>query len=206
MRQLHRGPRSWPKAAASALASSTRRILLCLGLVMMPGEAQASVPSIERISKVCVLEGFLIGSPTGYTGLKYVEQVDWSKFEGKTVQYRWRFGRGMDLLLVAPWVVGVCDPGLVAAALPRALAQRAEIEFIFKNEHAKGLAEIERAMSLAPQNCEFIASRVFMLQKLGRRDEADAESRRAAGMKTCSPIFYQQKLQQLREGRVPRLN
>ena len=178
--------------------------LLYLGAVIAPCRTQASMPGFEKVSQVCVLEGFLIGSPTGYMRLKYLDKVDWTKFEGKTVRYKWRFGRGVDVLLVPPSVVAPCDPALVAAALPRALAQRAENEFVLEKKYETGLAEIERAIALAPQNCDFAATHVFMLQQLEKRNEADAESKRVASM-ACSRVLYQQKLRLLRQGIVLRL-
>jgi hypothetical protein len=171
--------------------------LLCLGFALAPYFAQASMPDREDFFQGCVIDGFILSSPTSYGPLEYRDKVDWSKFEGRTVRYKRRIGRNTSVLVVPPSAVGPCDPALVAAALPRALAQRAENEFVLK-EYEKGLGSIRHAIELAQQDCEFAATYVFMLERLGRRKEADAEAARVAGI-TCSHSLYDQRLRILRQ-------
>jgi hypothetical protein len=92
---------------------------------------------------------------------------------------------------------------LVAAALPRALAQRADHESVHEKNYEKGLADVERAIKLLPQNCDFVATHVFILERLGRHKEANAEAVRAARM-TCSQL-YRAHLRWLRQGIVVQL-
>lgn len=171
--------------------------LLSLGFALGPHRAQADMPAMLQDMQGCVVEGFLLHSPTSYSPLTYLDKVDWSKFEGRTVRYKRRVARAYDQLVTPPSAVGPCDPALVAVALPRALAQRAENELVAK-EYEKALASIRRAIELAPQNCELVATRVFILERVGRDKEADAEAVRAAGM-TCTHALYDQRLRLLRD-------
>ena len=162
---LHRRPGN---QSYSAMARWAVIALLCLSAQFASYDAWASMPGGERLIQGCVLEGMLLGPTGGSLSLPYRDQVDWTKFEGQMVRFKKRYGRGIDVLLVPPSAIGPCDAALVAAALPRALAQRADHESVHEKNYEKGLADVERAIKLLPQNCDFVATHVFILERLGR--------------------------------------
>lgn len=187
----------------SATARWAAIALLCISAQFASYGAWASMPGGERLVQGCVLEGMLLGPAGGSLSLPYRDQVDWTKFEGQMVRFKKRYGRGIDVLLVPPSAIGPCEAALVAAALPRALAQRADNESVREKNYEKALADVERAIKLLPQNCDFVATHVFILEHIGRLKEANAEAERAARM-TCSQL-YRAHLRWLRQGIVVQL-
>ena len=97
-----------------------------------------AAPGGERLIQGCVLEGMLLGPTGGSLNLPYGDKVDWTKFEGQTVRFKKRFGRGINVLLTPPSAIGPCDPALVATALPRALGQRADNDSVREKNNKKG--------------------------------------------------------------------
>ncbi|MDR3465361.1 MAG: hypothetical protein P4M07_05405 [Xanthobacteraceae bacterium] len=183
-----------PAALAPGIAA-----WLCIQLAS--GAAQATPPIYDPVREACVMENMLLG-PNSYSDLPFPDQVDWSKFEGQIVRFKVH-NVPPARLVTPPVVLGPCDPVLVAASLPRALAQRSEYEFLFQKDQAKALADIERAIKVVPENCDFAASYVFILQGIGRRKDADAQATRVAG--TACAQRYREHLRWLRQGTVVKL-
>ena len=58
-------------------------------------------------------------------------------------------------------------------------------------------------MSLVPTGCDFAAGHVFILERIGRRKDADAAATRAETL-SCAPR-YREHLRWLRQGTVVKL-
>ncbi len=174
--------------------------VLCV--LLAPPAAQASPPLYDPVREVCVTEGMLLGR-YGYMDVPFPDQVDWSKFEGRVVRFKMHSGPLPARLIIPPVAIGVCDPAMVAASLPRALAQRAEYELLSQKDPDMALADIERAVRLVPTDCDFAAGYVFILERIGRRKEADAAAAQAETL-SCAPR-YREHLRWLRQGSVIKL-
>jgi hypothetical protein len=136
--------------------------------------------------------------------------VDWESFEGKTVRVEFHHGdsgvpprvRRVTRLTGPPQVVGPCRPAALAR-LGTVLHEQAELRSrdidphkdvslpLSRREQAAGnyAADlIDRAMKIAPDNCEFAVSRAFILEGNRRPDDALAQLEKTRRDMKCDPL------------------
>jgi hypothetical protein len=137
--------------------------------------------------------------------------IDWESFEGKTVKIGFNRGdsgvpprvRHVTRLTGPPQVVGPCRPATLAR-LGKVLYEQAEQRSrdidpykdlslpLSRREQAAGnyaVDLIDRALKIAPDNCEFAVSRAFILEGNRRPEDASVQLEKTRRDMKCDSVI-----------------